>query len=108
MVVFERFREKLHGGAEACPWAHAGRLVPGPSSAGLWFGLSRRPDVGPLLIGPVAGMQPDWVTALKKGQQLLKAARAGESIAHFERSLKASPGEYGTASGEEASRSPNT
>lgn len=49
-------------------------------------------------------MQLDWMTALTKGQQLLKAGKARESIAYFERSLKANPGEYGTAAGEEAAR----
>lgn len=43
-------------------------------------------------------MRLDWMTALNKGQQLLKAGKAQESIAYFERSLKDNPGEYGTAS----------
>jgi tetratricopeptide (TPR) repeat protein len=49
-------------------------------------------------------MQLDWMTALKKGEQLLKAGKAKESIAYFKRSLNANPGEYGTASGEEAAQ----
>jgi tetratricopeptide (TPR) repeat protein len=49
-------------------------------------------------------MQLDWMTALNKGQQLLKAGNAKESIAYFKRSLKANPGEAGTASSEEAAR----
>ncbi len=49
-------------------------------------------------------MQLDWMTALTKGQQLLKAGRAKESIAYFNRSLKANPGEAGTASAVEEAR----
>ena len=52
----------------------------------------------------VEEMRLDWVTALRKGQQLLKAGRARESIGYFERSLQANPGEAGTASGWEAAR----
>ena len=40
----------------------------------------------------------DWMTALNKGQQLLKAGKAQESIAYFNRSLQDNPGEYGTSS----------
>ena len=43
-------------------------------------------------------MHLDWMAALNKGQQLLKAGKARESIAYFERSLNDNPGEYGTAS----------
>ncbi len=38
-----------------------------------------------------------WAEALKKGEQLLKAGKAAESIPYFRHSLKANPGEYGTA-----------
>lgn len=43
-------------------------------------------------------MKLDWMTALNKGQQLLKAGKAQESIAYFNRSLMDNPGEYGTSS----------
>lgn len=42
-------------------------------------------------------MRLDWMTALDKGRQLLRAGRAKESIAYFQRSLKTNPGEAGTA-----------
>jgi hypothetical protein len=44
-------------------------------------------------------MQLDWVTALKRGRELLRAGRAEDAIALFNRSIKANPGEYGTTSG---------
>jgi tetratricopeptide (TPR) repeat protein len=43
-------------------------------------------------------MQLDWGAALTRGQQLLKAGQAKEAIDWFKRSIKANPGEYGTAS----------
>lgn len=46
----------------------------------------------------VEEMNLDWMTALNKGQQLLKAGKAQESIAYFSRSLMDNPGEYGTSS----------
>ena len=46
----------------------------------------------------------DWLSSLKKGQELLRVGRAEESIAYFRRSLRGNPGEAGTASAEDAAR----
>lgn len=46
----------------------------------------------------------DWHAALQKGEELLRAGRAEESIVYFERSLADNPLEAGTASGVEAAR----
>lgn len=42
--------------------------------------------------------------ALNKGQQLLKAGKAQESIAYFNRSLMDNPDEYGTSTAESAAK----
>ena len=52
----------------------------------------------------VTELKLDWLSALKKGEELLKAGKARESIQYFRRSIQGNPGEAGTASAEEAAR----
>lgn len=46
----------------------------------------------------IAVRRLDWLEALEKGEQHLKAGRAAESIPYFRRSLQENPGEPGTQS----------
>jgi tetratricopeptide (TPR) repeat protein len=52
----------------------------------------------------IAEMRLDWLSALKKGEELLRKGQAEESIAYFTRSISMNPGEAGTASAEQAAR----
>lgn len=49
-------------------------------------------------------LRSDWLDALHEGEELLRAGRAAESVAAFNRSLNANPGEAGTAPAAEAAR----